>query len=201
MKARKRVADHENFGPSMMNLPNFFSIVRIVLIIPFTFLLIHKQFGWAFTIFLLASASDVLDGLLARMLRQRTPLGAFLDPAADKMLIVTAFLTLAFLKLLPVWLVVVVMGRDLMICLGLFILSRASISVEIKPSFAGKITTALQLSAVILTLLVASGFPLTFLKHWVFLGAATATVVSGIQYFSKGIRALALKKRSLTKDH
>ena len=199
MKAEKRIPDHENFRPSIMNLPNFFSIVRIILIVPFAFLLIQRQFGWAFAIFLLASASDVLDGLLARMLRQRTPLGAFLDPAADKLLIVTAFLLLAFLKLLPGWLVVIVIGRDLMICLGLVILSRISISMEIRPSFAGKVTTATQLSAVIVTLLTASGFPLTFLNNLFIWGAATATVVSGIQYFSKGIRALALKKRSLGK--
>jgi cardiolipin synthase len=189
----------ENFEPSMMNLPNFFSIVRIILIIPFALLLIHQRFGWALAIFLLASVSDILDGLLARMLRQRTPLGAFLDPAADKLLIVTAILLLAFLKLFPGWLAVVVIGRDLMICLGLIILSRASISIEIRPSFAGKVTTALQLAAVIATLLNASGIPLTFLNNLAFWGAATATVVSGIQYFRKGIRALALKKKSLGK--
>ncbi len=199
MKARNRIPDHKNIAPSMMNLPNFFSIFRIVLIIPFAFLLIHERFGWAFAIFLLASASDALDGLLARMLRQRTPLGAFLDPAADKLLIVTAFILLAFLKLLPGWLAVIVIGRDLMICLGLLILSRASISLEIGPSFAGKVTTALQLSAVIVTLFIASGFPLTFLNNLVFWGAGTATVVSGIQYFNKGIRAFTLKKRSLGK--
>ena len=179
-----------------MNLPNFFSIVRIVLIIPFSLLLFYQQYRWAFVIFLLASVSDALDGLLARMLRQRTPLGAFLDPAADKLLIVTAFLVLSFLKLLPSWLAAIVIGRDLMICLGLAILSRASISLEIRPSFAGKVTTALQLGSVMITLLVASGFSLVFLKDWFFWGAATATVVSGIQYFRKGIRAFAMRKRS-----
>jgi cardiolipin synthase len=183
----------------MLNLPNFFSIVRIILIVPFSLLLIQQQHRWALLIFLLASASDALDGLLARVLRQRTPLGAFLDPAADKLLIVTAFLVLAFLKLLPGWLTIVVIGRDVMICLGLAILSRASISVEIRPSFAGKVTTGLQLGAVMVTLLIASGFSLIFLRDWIYWGAAIATVVSGIQYFSKGIRALSLKRRSLGK--
>ena len=100
----------------------------------------------------MAALSDVLDGFLARILHQQTALGAYLDPIADKALLASSFVTLSVLHDIPGWLTVIVISRDVIILLGISVLSIMSISVKIRPTFVSKITTALQLGTVLMVL-------------------------------------------------
>jgi len=172
----------------MFNLPNLLSVTRIILVPLFIISLINQTFGWALLIFIIAALSDAVDGLLARLLQQRTILGAYLDPMADKLLSASSFLTLAILNLLPAWLAVIVISRDVIICLGLMILFLTSHSLEIRPSLASKLTTIFQFGTIISTLISEyfsfRPFPIDFLI-W---GTAVATIISGLQYIGRGIK-------------
>ena len=135
-----------------MNIPNLLTLLRIILVPVIVILLIQGLFLKALIVFVVAALSDVLDGFLARILRQKTALGAYLDPIADKALLASSFVTLSILHVIPGWLAVIVISRDVIILLGIAVLSMMSISVNIRPTFVSKITTALQLSTVLIVL-------------------------------------------------
>lgn len=127
------------------NLPNFLTIGRILLV-PFTvWSLLQGDYVTAFLSFTIAGLTDGLDGYLARRYKLQTELGAYLDPLADKSLMVAVYVTLAILKLLPVWLAIIVVTRDVLI-VGAVLLSRyLERPVEIKPVFVSKANTAAQI--------------------------------------------------------
>ncbi len=168
----------------MLNLPNLLSITRIILILPFILLLVHQRYGWAAGVFVAAAATDAVDGALARVLHQRTQLGAYLDPAADKLLMTASFVTLAILQLLPIWLTGLVILRDVIIVLGLILLRITSRPLEIRPSMASKLTTLFQLATIGAALL----FPFGFLTDLFIALTAITTVISGLQYIGKGLK-------------
>ena len=114
----------------MLNLPNLLSIARIISIPLLIILLIDQLYCWALVVFIGAAVSDAVDGLLARLLHQRTVLGSYLDPAADKLLSASSFITLAILNILPGWLAVIVISRDVIICLGILILFFTSLKTD-----------------------------------------------------------------------
>ncbi len=180
-----------------MNLANKISILRIVLIPFFLASLLyctpqaqHLRFVAA-AFFALSIISDAADGYIARVYAQRTRLGTFLDPMADKLLLVSAFATLAVLDTLPVdlrlpaWLSLIVISRDILIVLGIGIIYVINNGhLEIQPSALGKITTFLQM----LTILTA----LLQMPHgrWLWLVTAALTLLSGIGYLRHGTRLL-----------
>ena len=137
-------------------------------------------------VFAAAAMTDAIDGALARVLRQRTQLGAYLDPAADKLLMTASFIALACLQLLPLWLAVLVILRDVIIVLGLIILRMTSRPLEIRPSIASKLTTLFQLGTIAAALLFPSGL----LTDLFILLAAITTIISGLQYIAKGLKIL-----------
>src|SRR3989304_9367297 len=105
-----------------MNLPNLLTLTRVLLIPLFVIFIINKYFDWALLTFAIAGITDGLDGLIARLTHQRTELGAYLDPIADKLLLSAAFISLAIIDLLPSWLSIVVITRDVIILIGFFVL-------------------------------------------------------------------------------
>ena len=161
-----------------MNLPNFLTIFRILLIPVFLILLLYGRRQEAFGVFLAAGITDALDGLSARLLGQRTKLGAYLDPVADKLLLATAFVVLGAKGELPLWLTVVVIARDLLILLGFAILVMASCRPVAQPTPLSKATTVSQ---------VVSLMPLA--PYLIGLVAAL-TCVSGLQYIYLGTKIL-----------
>lgn len=172
----------------MINIPNLLSIGRILCVPLFIILLLYHLYGWALFTFVAASISDALDGLLARMLNQKTVLGSYLDPAADKLLNASSYTILAIMGLIPSWLAVIVVSRDVIICLGLMILFLTSHTLEIRPSLASKLTTTFQLCTVIFALWgVYLGSLPNFLGFLIW-ATALVTVVSGLQYIARGIR-------------
>lgn len=173
----------------MINLPNLLSIGRILCAPLFIILLLHSLYGWALFTFVAASITDAVDGLLARMLKQKTVLGSYLDPAADKLLNASSYITLAVMNLIPSWLTVIVVSRDVIICLGLMILFWTSHALEIRPSLASKLTTTFQFGTVIFALWSAYVAPApNLLGSLLIWGTAAGTAVSGLQYIARGIR-------------
>ncbi len=174
----------------MLNFPNILSITRIILIFPLILLLVDKRYGSALALFIVAALTDAIDGALARVLRQRSVLGSYLDPAADKLLMTASFITLAVIKLLPVWLVVLVIIRDVIIVVGLVILRATSHPPEIRPTIASKMTTFFQVATIGAALLFEALYPIPVLYD-LFVGVtAGATVISGLQYIVKGFKMI-----------
>lgn len=171
-----------------MNIPNMITLLRVVLIPFYIDLMIYEYYGQALAVFLAACTTDALDGLIARLTKTQTELGAYFDPMADKLLIISAFVTLVLLGRLPVWLAITVVSRDVILVLGSIALSLMGHKLSIQPSIIGKATTVLQLSVVTLTMIV-----ITYGKGWGLLPAlywttAAVTVVSGAQYVMRGMR-------------
>jgi cardiolipin synthase len=172
----------------MVNLPNFFSLTRIILILPFIVLITHQLYGWALAVFIVAALTDAIDGTLARLLRQRTVLGAYLDPAADKLLMTASYIALAIPGVLPAWLAILVIGRDLIIVLGLLILRLRVRVMQVQPSMASKITTVLQLITIGIPLFSRSIFSLSPMEEILIAATAAGTIISGLQYIGKGLK-------------
>ena len=170
-----------------MTIPNIMTIFRILLTPVLAWKLLEHRLESALLIFFLAGATDGLDGLTARILKQRSKLGACLDPMADKLLLVTSFALLAFIGLLPWWLVVIVVCRDLLIVLGSIALWLRHVPFEIRPVVLSKITTALEL----LTVLMILGSDFVPLPPWAYMTLFALTAffcaASGIQYVAIGI--------------
>jgi len=141
-------------------------------------------------VFTVSGVTDGLDGLLARRFNQRTSLGATLDPIADKLLLVSAFLCLGIFHMTPAWLVVVVIGRDLLILAGITGFHFASYPIEIRPSLISKCTTAAQMALIMMILLelhLPMIGPAKIALVWV---TAGFTLLSGADYFRTGMRML-----------
>ncbi len=172
-----------------MNIPNFLTLLRILLVPLIVIFLMNGEFLKALIVFFVAGITDALDGFLARLLRQKTVLGAYLDPMADKALLIACFLTLSIEQIIPGWLTVVVISRDVIILTGTFILFMMSVSFEIKPILVSKVTTALQLSTVLLVLFLKS-LPGSFEYSWILILywlTAIFTIISGLKYISIGL--------------
>jgi cardiolipin synthase (CMP-forming) len=175
-----------------MNIPNILSLLRIILVPVIVIFLMEGSYLKALIVFSLSGLTDGMDGFLARILKQQTKLGAYLDPIADKALLTSSFLTLAIMGILPGWLTVIVISRDCIILLGIAILTIMSISFEIHPVFISKVTTMLQLLTVFMVLMLkglASGIDYSwiYMLYWV---TALFTILSGLAYLVRGIRLI-----------
>jgi cardiolipin synthase len=184
----------------LINIANALTAMRLVLIPLFAWLLIADREPEALFVFVVCGVSDSLDGLLARRLRQRTPVGAYLDPIADKLLMATAFVVLAYVRVVPRWLAVLVISRDVFILVGGALYLLLLTDAEVSPSVASKLNTAVQVLTVTFFLAVAAyperaaelgaGAGSAAARGVVLLCAAT-TAVSGAQYIYRGIRKLS----------
>ncbi len=174
-----------------MNLPNLLTAIRIALVPVFATLLLSGRIGWALCVFLLAGITDVIDGYVARVYHLETRLGAILDPLADKVLLITAYLLLAALTRVPLWLTVAVVARDLVLLLGMGFMYWFSGHLHFSPSLAGKATTALQLITVAATLLSNYVDPVTHLLGLLYALTMALTILSGIRYLYDGLGQLS----------
>jgi cardiolipin synthase len=171
-----------------MGLPNWLTILRILLIPVFVTLLVYHKWHPALIVFCLASFTDMLDGYIARTHRQQTRLGAFLDPVADKLLLISAFVTLTYLKLVPFWITAVVVSRDLILTLGVLVIHVSGGSVHPAPTWIGKTATGLQMATVLTAMVFMPRMPVV---PWVVaLVTALFTITSGLQYLIQGLKQL-----------
>lgn len=132
----------------VLTIPNALTLLRILLIPFFLLASFERQFLTAFVLFVTAALTDVIDGFVARRMNQRSRLGAVLDPAADKVMMMTGYLFYTFSTLvpyrLPAWLTYMIFTRDLLIVIGVYFLYSRMHIVRFPPSTAGKISTLLQ---------------------------------------------------------
>ena len=141
----------------ILTLANQLTLMRLLLIPAFVLFIVYGRFGWALVAFAVAGLTDALDGLVARRANQRTSLGAWLDPAADKLLLVTTFIVLTLPNLglpnrMPLWLTVLVISRDIAIVLTVAIVNLAVGPRTFRPSPLGKAATALFLVTCVVVL-------------------------------------------------
>ena len=171
----------------IMSVPNILTILRIIFTPIFLILIIQQKLQQAFIVFLLAGFTDVLDGAIARFFDQKTNLGIYLDPAADKLLISSSYILLslhsvAIPNTIPVWLTSFVIGRDVLIVSGfLFFLKQNKVN-NFSPSLLGKTTTVSQVTVVGLVLLFNIMQISPPILNWAYLITLILTIISGIDY-------------------
>ena len=172
------------FQLRMSYIPNAICILRIILVIPIIDFLWDKQYENALGLIAIAGISDFLDGFLAKRNNWRSNLGAALDPAADKILLVSVFVTLYFMDLIPFWLMATVLMRDFMILFGLALYYYFIEKPNPNPSFISKLNTNLQIFFVLFVIagqIFSSNFDLIiqFTGSLVFL----TSILSGMDYW------------------
>ncbi len=175
----------------MLNVPNALTFLRILAVPLFLSLLADGRYQPALIVFAVAGLTDALDGAVARLTDSRTELGSYLDPLADKLLLVSAFITLGIIGAIPASLMITVLVRDVVIIGGyLFAATVMEQPMAMTPTIWGKTTTFTQLMTVALVLLGLAGWftlaPNTLLAAFII--TATATVISGIHYVAFALR-------------
>jgi cardiolipin synthase (CMP-forming) len=165
-----------------MTIPNFITIIRIILTPVFVIYIINDKLISGLVVLIVSGLSDGIDGFVARVFNQKSKLGAYLDPLADKIILITAFITLSIRGLLPAWLTVMVISRDIMILMGILILFLNGMKINIKPALSSKITTCLQFISLISAL--SKDYIPNFDKYGPYLFYLTAlfTIISFLQY-------------------
>ncbi len=176
---------------SVLNLPNLITLLRIGAIPIFLILLVDERYTEALIVFILAGITDSLDGLLARWLDARTTLGAFIDPLADKLLLVSSFVILAFLGDIPRWLAVLVIMRDVIILIGYSVLFFVTgHAIKVRPTLIGKASTFFQLLTVSMALVALhnAAWQIPLLRAASEILAGATVTISGGQYLSRAFR-------------
>lgn len=136
-------------------IPNTLTIIRLLSVIPYVLFFIKRDYLFALLIFLFAGFTDILDGLLARKYKCVSKLGSMLDPAADKVLIITSLILLYSINLLPLFFVILLISRDIIIVLGVFLVQLMSrINIKYESLFLSKVNTVLQLLFIIMMLTI-----------------------------------------------
>ena len=185
----------------MLNLPNTLTLLRILTIPIFLEFLAYHRYWEALVVFAIGGLTDFLDGLTARWMNQRTALGAYLDPVADKLLVITSFIMLSSIGGIPMWLAVVVVTRDILIVVGYaLIFFLVEERLQVKPSRIGKWSTTFQLLTLAVALVTLHDPKLLGppILTWFVALTAAATVVSGCQYLYRGLVWLQSRAPSIT---
>jgi len=166
---------------------NQLTILRMAFIPAFVILVVYNQLGWAFLIFLSAGITDGLDGLMARLLHQKTTLGALLDPIADKLLLTSSFVILSVKDLglsniLPLWLTITVISRDIFLVTSALIIMLSTGHRNFPASFFGKASTLIQLLTITFVLFLNYK---TYTTQWLlflYILTGAITIISGMHY-------------------
>ena len=181
----------------VITVPNILTVIRMALIPVFVGALYYQRFGWALAVFVVAGVTDGLDGLFARKFNQYSPLGQILDPIADKLLLVTSFITLSMPSIMapealvqphprhlpvPFWVTAAVISRDVFIVVGAATINVVTGFRGFKPSWLGKANTTVQIVGVVLVLIAASFPPLRGYLPTVYTIVAFFAALSGVHY-------------------
>jgi cardiolipin synthase len=171
----------------VLNIPNTFTITRIVIIPIFITSIIYKRYDYALYLFIIAALTDLFDGLFARLTDQKTALGTFLDPLADKFLLVTAFIIFSIYDWIPKWLTITVISRDIIIVTGWFLLYLTTGRSKVDPSLLGKATIWVQSLLIAYILIYINRFLPNLPPVFLFLTAGI-TILSGLHYIYRGLK-------------
>lgn len=175
-----------------LTIPNMITIMRLVLVPAVVLAMLDMRWDWAFAGFLIAGISDGVDGFIARRFNQHSRLGAYLDPMADKLLLVSVFVVMGFIGELPLWLVVTMVSRDALIVCAVLLSTVMSHPVEMKPLFVSKANTAIQ---IVLAAVVLGELALTVhldpLRPVLILLSGVLTVASAAAYLVAWLRHMS----------
>ncbi|AZO12927.1 MULTISPECIES: CDP-alcohol phosphatidyltransferase family protein [unclassified Mesorhizobium] len=175
-----------------MTIPNMITIMRLLLVPAVVLAMLQARWDWAFAGFLVAGVSDGIDGFIARRYRQSSQLGAYLDPMADKLLLVSVFVVMGFAGELPLWLVVIMVSRDALIIGAVLLSSIMSHPVEMKPLYVSKANTAVQIVLAALVLgELAFSLRLDPLRPVLILLSGVLTVASAAAYLVAWLRHMS----------
>jgi cardiolipin synthase (CMP-forming) len=168
----------------ILTVPNQLTLLRLGFLPLFVILIFYRHYTWALAILILAALTDSMDGLLARSLNQKSRLGAYLDPIADKLLLSSSFVVLALNGQIRWWLTILVLGRDVLILTTAVVILLATGYRSFPPSIYGKLTTTLQIILVFTVLTAALFHPPAFVLARRLLAyiVAAFTVFSGFHY-------------------
>lgn len=173
-------------------IPNFLTLLRIVMVPVVVVLLSNQQYAQALLVFVAAGVTDGLDGWIAKTFDLQSALGAMLDPIADKLLLVSTYTTLAVLGDIPFWLLVLVVFRDFIIVGGYWLLVAMENKLEVQPSLMSKLNTFFQILLIVLVLVHKSGWlVLDQIVPFTVLVVVFTTVASGIGYVRAGMQQIS----------
>lgn len=182
---------------SPANLANLITVVRLLMVVPLVWLIMAENLLAAFWLFVAAGISDALDGFIAKRFNARTNLGSYLDPLADKVLLDGIYVALAMGGWLPVWLVALVIGRDLLIVLGTVMIRRRNAVFRPQPLLIGKINTFAQMLLAACALANMGGLiDLAVAVDFLVIAVAFTTVLSGAGYAAQALRSVGLERTS-----
>jgi cardiolipin synthase (CMP-forming) len=194
------------FGERIVTVPNLLSISRIVFIPLFIYLMsLRSLHGWigALIIFFVASFTDLLDGWSARKLKQESEFGKFIDPLADKFLVISSLVVIIvmdpYLEIIDFWMILIIVGRDILITMMRYLAIKRG--APLKTSRFGKIKTAFQMMSIGIIILIyivrVSGFAVTHrsVPYWIMLGVTVLTALSGVRYLIVNWRLFLPEKK------
>lgn len=180
----------------LRNIPNVLTAVRVLLAPLTAYLIVQGNDVAALAVFAAAGATDAVDGFLARRFGLVSRFGEYLDPAADKLLMLICFVTLTMIHQAPLWLCVVVVARDVAIILGVLVARALSLPVKMEPLAIGKACTVVQVGYVaLLLLLLTFNLDMPQLTLMAAVIAAAFTLLSWIAYGQLLLKAFALGRR------
>jgi cardiolipin synthase len=172
----------------ILNLPNLLTMVRIILIPVFITAVIYKRTDYALYLFALGAVTDKLDGFIARARNEKTALGTFLDPLADKFMLVSAFILFSINGWVPVWLTIVVISRDIIVTTGWILIYLIMHISKVEASIYGKLAIAMEF-VLICYILVKIDYGFLPSIEGPLLGATAAfTAFSGLHYIYRGLK-------------
>jgi cardiolipin synthase len=181
------MSDKFNFI-GVLNIPNTLTLARIIIIPIFITTIVYRRYDLSLFLFISAALTDLLDGLIARLKNQRTMIGTFLDPLADKFLLVSSFVVLSIYDFIPKWITIVVISRDVIVVVGWFLLYIIFGLLKVEPSILGKITIWVQSFFIIHILLnINVNFVPDLNKILIYL-TSVVTIGSGLEYIFKGLK-------------
>lgn len=172
----------------ILNLPNTLTIGRIVIIPIFITAIVYKRYNYALYLFIVAALTDIFDGLFARLKNQKTALGTFLDPLADKFLLVTSFIVLTTYGWIPKWLTITVISRDIIVIIGWFLLYLITDRSNVEPSLLGKATIWIQSILIAYVLIDIDANLLPDMPRMLLWITAGITILSGLHYIYRGLK-------------
>lgn len=186
----------------LLNIPNLLSLLRIILIPLLIYLLYTKSWIWALILFAAASLTDLLDGWSARKLNQESEFGKFIDPLADKFLVISVLAALMvldpYLEIFDFWMIVVIVGRDMLITFMRYLAIRRGQTLH--TSHFGKIKTAFQMVSIVIIIMIyivrKKGLYITnqSIPYWIMIIVTVLTALSGLRYLLTNMKLFLPEK-------
>jgi cardiolipin synthase len=173
----------------MLTLPNFLTLLRIIAVPVFLIFINDQRYGTALVLFMAAGITDTVDGVIARLTDAKSELGATMDPLADKLLLISSFVILSWLGAIPVWLLILVLTRDVVILSGYLVIYFVSTPMEVDPTFVGKLNTFNEMFTIGFALLSLARpeLPMVTVNLVMWYLTAVTTTVSGVHYVYSGL--------------